>query len=65
LRWLKRRLGQGFDARKHFGGVYYLYLRGLGRSPGSGVFYAPPEAIGAAADLENDLMRQLEACHGC
>jgi exodeoxyribonuclease V beta subunit len=65
LRWLKRRLGQGFDVRKHFGGVYYLYLRGLGRSPGSGVFYAPPEAIGAVADLENDLMRQLEACHGC
>jgi exodeoxyribonuclease V beta subunit len=65
LRWLKRRLGRDFDPRRHFGGVYYLYLRGLGRSPGSGVFYAPLEAIGATPDLENDLLRQLEACHDC
>jgi exodeoxyribonuclease V beta subunit len=65
LRWLKQRLGRGFDACHHFGGVYYIYLRGLGRSKGSGIFYAPAQEIGAVANLEADLIRQLEACHGC
>jgi exodeoxyribonuclease V beta subunit len=65
LRWLKRRLGRHFDVGRHFGGVYYIYLRGLNRCPGGGIFYAPPEEIGALANLEADLMRQLEACHGC
>jgi exodeoxyribonuclease V beta subunit len=64
LRWLSRRLGPAFDPRTHFGGVYYIYLRGMGRGPGSGVFYAPPEEIGAEAELERALRRQLEVGHG-
>jgi exodeoxyribonuclease V beta subunit len=64
LRWLALRLGGGFDPRAHFGGVYYIYLRGMGRAPGSGVYFAPPQEIGDPAALEDDLICQLEACRG-
>ena len=43
IRWL-RRFKTNFNYEQHFGGVYYLYLRGLHPSkPGDGVyFYRPP-----------------------
>jgi exodeoxyribonuclease V beta subunit len=65
LRWMRLRLGDRFDPRTHFGGVYYIYLRGMGRAPGSGVHYAAPDEIGDLAALEGELTRQLEACRGC
>jgi len=44
-RWLGRRL-RGYDFEKHFGGVYYLFLRGMSADqPGRGVFFdRPPRA---------------------
>ncbi len=63
LRWLGRCMGPRFEPQAHFGGVFYIYLRGMGREPGSGVFYAPPERIGSLAELERDLGHQLERCH--
>ena len=43
-RFLKVRLA-GYDYRKHFGGVYYLFLRGLhpDRGPACGLFYHLPD----------------------
>jgi exodeoxyribonuclease V beta subunit len=42
-RWLERRLGPSFDWAKGFGGVYYLYVRGMnGRDESTGVFFHCP-----------------------
>jgi exodeoxyribonuclease V beta subunit len=44
-RWLKNRAGPGFDFARDFGGVYYLYLRGMnGRDESSGVYFCRPRA---------------------
>jgi exodeoxyribonuclease V beta subunit len=46
-RYLAQRL-HGYDYAQHFGGVYYLYLRGMAEAhaPRSGVFFdCPPEAL--------------------
>jgi exodeoxyribonuclease V beta subunit len=51
-RWLGRRHGAAFDFLQHFGGVYYLFLRGMSgdaRSPG--IFYRRP----TAHDLDLDI----------
>lgn len=34
----------GYDYDRHFGGVYYLFLRGMGRHAGRGVFFDRPSA---------------------
>jgi exodeoxyribonuclease V beta subunit len=61
-RWLRLRM-PAFDYRRHFGGVRYLYARGIeAESPGSGVFqdYPDPELIAAldacfdGEDIGND-----------
>ena len=56
-RHLAQRL-EGYDYDVHFGGVYYLFLRGLARShpPGCGVFFdrPPVETIRAASALIGD-----------
>lgn len=33
-----------YDYERHFGGVYYLFLRGIDGQPGNGIFYARPSA---------------------
>jgi exodeoxyribonuclease V beta subunit len=44
-RWLAKSAGRGFDFKKQFGGVYYLFVRGLnGRDESSGVFFHRPTA---------------------
>jgi exodeoxyribonuclease V beta subunit len=44
-RWLRRVRGKAFDFERDFGGVYYLYLRGMnGRDETAGVFFARPTA---------------------
>jgi ATP-dependent exoDNAse (exonuclease V) beta subunit len=41
-RWLENRV-PGFDFDKHFGGVYYLFVRGMnGQDESSGVFFRKP-----------------------
>jgi exodeoxyribonuclease V beta subunit len=52
---LHRYLGwrvRGYDYASHFGGVYYLFLRGMdGQTPGAGVYYQrPPPALVLALD---------------
>jgi exodeoxyribonuclease V beta subunit len=41
-RFLKNRITD-FDYQKHFGGVYYLFLRGVRANQTSGVFYSLPD----------------------
>jgi exodeoxyribonuclease V beta subunit len=42
-RYLRGRL-PGYDFAQHFGGVYYLFLRGLDPArPGCGVYFDRPE----------------------
>jgi len=44
-RWLRRVHGREFDFQRDFGGVYYLFLRGMnGRDETSGVFFCRPKA---------------------
>jgi exodeoxyribonuclease V beta subunit len=44
VRWLRRSLGPTFDWTRDLGGVYYLFLRGLGGAAGDGVFFHKPTA---------------------
>lgn len=42
-RYLQHRIPD-YDLRTHFGGVYYLYLRGMApESPGAGVYFVQPD----------------------
>ncbi|MEJ2037443.1 MAG: exodeoxyribonuclease V subunit beta [Desulfosarcinaceae bacterium] len=52
----------GYDYRRHFGGVYYIFLRGVhpGAAPSSGVFFTRPEPDVVAA-LHDALGRGREA----
>lgn len=44
-RWLRGPHGAPFDREKHFGGIYYLYVRGLnGRDESAGVYFHRPTA---------------------
>lgn len=42
-RYLRLRL-KGYDYRRHFGGVYYLFLRGMHPGSRSGIYFDRPEA---------------------
>ncbi|MFE8117554.1 exodeoxyribonuclease V subunit beta [Brenneria goodwinii] len=50
-RYLRHRIA-GYDYDRHFGGVFYLFLRGVDENaPGNGVFYfRPPQAFIAGLD---------------
>lgn len=62
-RHLARRL-EGYDYDRHFGGVYYLFLRGLAKShpPGCGIFFDRPSAdlLHSASSLLGDPMTSEE-----
>jgi len=44
-KFLKSRLGADYQYEKHFGGVFYLFLRGLRAGSDSGIFYTKPSAV--------------------
>jgi exodeoxyribonuclease V beta subunit len=48
---------EGYDYERHFGGIYYLFLRGLARAhpPGCGIFFDRPPA---------DLIQRISALIG-
>ena len=51
LRFLKSRV-HGFNYATHFGGVYYLFVRGIGNDSTKGIFYDLPD---------ENLLQQLDA----
>jgi exodeoxyribonuclease V beta subunit len=55
LRWLKHTMGDRFKPKRHFGGVFYFYLRGMGIGSGHGIYYVPPDEIGSLASLEKEV----------
>jgi len=58
-RWLANRV-PGYDYDTHFGGVFYLFLRGINpHMPGSGVFFDRPQAA-----LVNDLLELMGDANG-
>ncbi len=43
-RYLRLRMGESYSYDRHFGGVYYLFVRGMSpKEPGSGIFYHKPD----------------------
>jgi len=52
-RYLALRMGDAYSYDKHFGGVYYLFVRGMGQDEkGSGIFYHKPDyALVEALDI--------------
>jgi exodeoxyribonuclease V beta subunit len=65
-RYLARRL-PGYTFEHHFGGVYYLFIKGMGPSLGaSGVFYEKPPlerllALGALLERDKGSARAFSA----
>ncbi len=55
LRWLKYVMGDRFNPKRHFGGVFYFYLRGMGIGSDRGIYYVPPDKIGSLASLEKEV----------
>jgi len=52
-RWLRFRLGDGYDYERHFGGVRYLFCRGLdaSRADSPGIYAVrPAQALIEALD---------------
>ena len=41
-RYLRARLGDSYDYSRDFGGVAYLFLRGMNGEPNSGVYFDKP-----------------------
>ena len=60
MRYLKATLGEGFDPLRHMGGVYYFYLRGMGRGADSGVFFKAADTLGGQTALEQEITRLVE-----
>ena len=44
LRWLQWKLGEDFAYEKHFGGILYLFLRGMNPDNEEGVFFYRPSS---------------------
>jgi exodeoxyribonuclease V beta subunit len=55
LRWLRQSLGDRFDPQRHWGGVFYFYLRGMGRAGGEGIYHVPADRLGTLEQLEREV----------
>ncbi|MCG8570521.1 MAG: UvrD-helicase domain-containing protein, partial [Spirochaetes bacterium] len=57
IRWLEKYI-ENFDYSKHFGGIFYLYLRGIG-SGRKGIFFNKPDE-NEPAQIETDISRIIK-----
>jgi len=55
LRRLQLSFGDAFNPREQFGGVLYLYLRGMAPGPGQGIYFVPGERLLPRWELEREL----------
>lgn len=53
-RWLAQ-LKPGCKEEVEFGGVFYLYLRGLAEEGTTGIYFVPPEKVGSPEEIERQL----------
>ena len=56
LKWLSDALGDAFDPKRDFGGVFYFYLRGMGGQNGEGIYHVPASELGDIDRLEKGLL---------
>lgn len=64
LRWLKQKMGRRFDPERHFGGVFYLFIRGMnGDKKGQGVYHVPPEQLLPVEALEKTIRQRVARIH--
>jgi len=61
-RWLKASMGDRFEPRRDFGGVLYLFLRGL--PEGEGIYFVPGEPLTNIDRLESSIRRRLATATG-
>ncbi len=61
LRWLRQVMGDCFDSDIHFGGVFYFYLRGMGKGNNSGIYYIRPGELGTPEHIEEEIGRILHS----
>ena len=59
LRWLKQTLGNRFDPERHFGGIFYFYLRGMNAGGRTGIYYVPPEKLGTLERIEEKTRKMM------
>jgi len=59
MRWLKQAMGNRFDPEKHFGGVFYFYLRGMDASGRTGIYHVPQEELGSLARIEKETREMM------
>ncbi len=59
LRWLKQRLGGRFDPHHHFGGAFYIFIRGVGAGGQDGIFHVPPEQLLPLEALQKNIQKQI------
>jgi exodeoxyribonuclease V beta subunit len=59
LRKLKLSLGEDFDPHLHFGGVLYLYLRGMVQGADRGVYFTPGDRLLPLGALEEELQQRI------
>jgi len=61
IEWLKSRIAD-FDYDKHFGGLFYIYLRGIGKDvedTASGIFFTRPD-IDEYNNIKNKLFSKIK-----
>jgi exodeoxyribonuclease V beta subunit len=59
LRWLKDQLGDRFDPFRHFGGAFYIFIRGMASGGTDGIFHVPPEQLLPLDSLEKTIRKQI------
>jgi exodeoxyribonuclease V beta subunit len=64
LRWLEQTFGGVSKALDLFGGVFYLYLRGMGTGEQNGIFHVSPADLGTRQTLEQELEGILLKANG-
>ena len=59
LRWLSQCMGRRFDPHRHFGGVLYLFIRGMEKGAMRGVFHVPPDQLLPLESLEKTIRQKI------
>jgi len=61
LRWLRQALVDRFDPARHWGGICYFYLRGMGGATGEGIYFVSADKLGSLEQLEAEVGSVLDA----
>ena len=59
LRWLKRQLGDRFDPHHHFGGAFYIFIRGMAAGGQDGIFHVTPDQLLPLEALQESIQKKI------